>query len=101
MTPPIPAKDCADMHTLRQQIDAIDVTLVRLLADRAGYIDRAVELKTLNGWPANIPARVEDVVAKVRSTAKETGLDAALVESLWRQLITWSIAREAQTIREN
>lgn len=94
-------KDCRDMPTLRDQIDALDRDLVRLLKKRMGYIDRAVEIKTDNGLPANIPARVEDVVAKVKAVAEKEQLDAELVETLWRQLIDWSITREAQVIRRD
>jgi len=83
------------MQELRDQIDALDKDLVALLAHRAGYIDRAIELKEINGWPARIPDRVEDVVSKVRQEAEAKGLEPDLVEKLWRQLIDWSIAREA------
>ncbi len=90
--------DCPDMPTLRDQIDALDRQLVRLLATRTGYIDRAVKIKTEAGLPASIPARIEDVVAKVKATAVDEGLDPAIIEVMWRELIDWSIAREAQTI---
>ncbi|SFL41235.1 chorismate mutase [Shimia aestuarii] len=90
--------ECPDMPTLREQIDTLDRELVRLLAKRAGYIDRAVEIKTEAGLPASIPARIEDVVAKVKATARDEGLDPEIVEAMWRKLIDWSIAREAQSI---
>ena len=91
--------DCPDMPTLRAQIDTLDRELVRLLALRTTYIDRAVEIKSGVGLPAKIPARVEDVVAKVKATATEEGLDTELAEALWRPLIDWAIAREANTIK--
>jgi isochorismate pyruvate lyase len=100
MTEPTPPADCASMENLRAQIDLLDRKLVALLAQRAGYIDRAIVLKQENGWPARIPARVEDVIAKVRAAAEDEALDPALVEALWRQLVEWSIAREARVIRE-
>ncbi|MBO9478015.1 chorismate mutase [Shimia sp. R11_0] len=90
--------DCPDMQTLRDQIDLLDRELVQLLAKRATYIDRAIDIKQEVGLPASIPERVEDVVTKVRKNADEVALDADLIETLWRQLIDWSIAREAQTI---
>lgn len=90
--------DCPDMPTLRAQIDTLDRELVRLLALRTRYIDRAVQIKSGVGLPASIPARVEDVVAKVKETAVQEGLDTDITETLWRQLIDWSIAREARTI---
>ncbi|WP_136442882.1 chorismate mutase [Pacificoceanicola onchidii] len=93
--------ECPDMPTLRDQIDVLDRDLINLLKKRAGYIDRAVEIKSAVGLPANIPARVEDVVAKVKAAAQEQQLDSDLVETLWRKLIEWSIAREAQTIKRD
>ena len=89
-----------DMASLRLQIDRMDRELIALLAERAGYIDRAIQLKQANGWPARIPERVEEVVMNARAVAGGEGLDPDLIESLWRQLVDWSIAREARVIRE-
>lgn len=86
------------MHALRQQIDALDASLITLLAQRASYIDRAIELKPGEALPARITSRVEEVVAHVRNTAETTGLDPDLAEGLWRQIIDWSIAREEQVL---
>lgn len=91
-------QDCHTMPALRAEIDALDKSLVALLAKRAGYIDRAIDLKQVNGWPARIPERVEQVVINARNCALAEGLDPDLVEALWRQLIDWSITREAQVI---
>ncbi|UWQ31867.1 chorismate mutase [Leisingera sp. M527] len=95
-----PPDACSDMASLRLQIDHLDRELVALLAVRAGYIDRAVALKQANGWPARIPDRVEEVVLNARAAADREGLDPDLAERLWRQLVEWSIAREARVIRE-
>lgn len=86
------------MGQLRAAIDALDARVVALLALRAGYIDRAAELKAEVGWPARIPARVEEVVAKVRARAVAEWVDPDLCEALWRPLIEWSIAREARVL---
>jgi len=100
MTQLTPPQNCRDMVELRGEIDALDGRLIALLATRAEYIDRAIALKQINGWPARIPQRVEEVVTKVRNSAEAEGLDPELAEIVWRQLIDWSIAREAQVIRE-
>jgi len=100
MTHRKPPQDCADMTDLRQAIDAIDVELVKLLRARVDYIDRAVTLKQANGWPARIQARVEEVVSNACQTADAEGLDAELVERIWRDMVDWSISREAREIPE-
>lgn len=89
---------CENMAQLRACIDALDAEIVAKLARRAQYIDRAAQLKPGEGLPARITPRVEEVVANVRREASVRGLDADLVETLWRQLIDWSIAREERVL---
>ncbi len=98
MTTLNPPQNCKSMTDLRREIDALDASIVELLVLRATYIDRAIELKPSEGLPARIPDRVEEVVDNVCETARDNGLDPRLVESLWRQLIDWSIDREASVI---
>ncbi|GAA6208136.1 chorismate mutase [Cognatishimia sp. WU-CL00825] len=93
-------ENCHDMTAVRHGIDAVDQELVTLLVQRAGFIDRALELKKGNGWPARIPDRVEEVVENVRAEAARQGLDPNLVDCLWRQLIEWSIDREEQGLSQ-
>ena len=83
------------MADLRVEIDALDRMLIDLLAMRAGYIDRAVDLKKIENLPARTEDRVAQVIANVRGLADAQGLDPVLAETLWRELIEWSIAREA------
>lgn len=94
MTTPKKPQDCSSMAELRLGIDALDKQLVAQLKLRAEYINRAIELKQENGWPARIPERVEEVVANARREADEQGLDPDLIEKLWRQIIDWSIDQE-------
>jgi isochorismate pyruvate lyase len=91
--PLIKPEDCADMAALRAAIDTLDGELVRLLALRQGYIERAAVLKTDRGTIRD-EARIEDVVSKVLAEAKRAGLSAAIAESVWRVLIERSIAHE-------
>lgn len=86
--------ECETMTHIRAEIDRLDEDLVRLFAERAGYIDRAAEIKAEVDLPARIGSRVEEVVANVRRHALTHGLPPELVEKLWRRLIDWSIARE-------
>ena len=92
--------DCKSMEELRHQIDKLDIKIVELLATRSQFIDRATDLKSINGMPARIPDRIESVVSNAREAAQELDLDSDLVEKIWRILIEWSIKREAEIIRE-
>jgi len=83
------------MADIRAEIDRLDDDLVRLFAERAGYIDRAAEIKAGVDLPARIDDRVEQVVQNVRAHAETYGLPPDLVEKFWRRLIDSSIAREA------
>ena len=95
MTPLLQPQDCHDMAALRTQIDAIDVELIALLTTRSRYIDRAVDLKRIEGLPARTTDRVAEVLDKVAATAEAQGLDPALARKLWTELIEWSIRRES------
>jgi isochorismate pyruvate lyase len=86
--------DCTSMAEIRAEFDRLDEDLVRLVAERAGYLDRAAEIKAEVDLPARIGSRVEEVVSNVRRHALTYGLPPDLVEKLWRRLIDWSIARE-------
>ncbi len=92
-------QDCQSMAELRAQIDALDAELIGLLAKRAGYIDRAVILKTKEGLPPRTADRVAQVLAHVEGLAAEAGLDPQLAHGLWSLLIDWGIAREEDLMR--
>ena len=90
-----PPESCADMAELRDAIDAMDAQLVRLLAQRQGYIERAAVLKQDRATVRD-EARIEDVVSKVLAEAKQAGLSPAIAEAVWRVLIERSIQHEFQ-----
>lgn len=91
-------QDCQTMADLRIQIDGIDAQLIALLAQRSGYIDRAVDLKKIEGLPARTTDRVAEVLGKVRALATDHALDPDLVEALWKELIEWGIQREMKEL---
>jgi isochorismate pyruvate lyase len=87
------ARTCADMGEVRREIDRIDRQLIRLVAERTGYIAEAARIKTCETTVRD-EARIEDVVAKVKAEAAAHGLDADLAETVWRALVEASIAHE-------
>ncbi len=100
MTTLLAPSACQTMADLRAQIDRIDVDLIKRLANRSRYIDRAVDLKRIEGLPARTTDRVAEVLDKVGSTASEQGLDPDLARKLWTELIEWSIQLESKELGE-
>jgi isochorismate pyruvate lyase len=87
------AAGCRTMAEIRDEIDRIDRTLVRLLAERQSYIERAAEIKTERSAVRD-QARIEDVVAKVLVAARASRLSVEIAEPVWRLLIERCIAHE-------
>ena len=87
------ARSCTSMDEVRREIDRLDRELVRLLAERQGFVEQAGRIKP-NRDRVRDNARIEDVISKVLTTAREKGLDARIAEPVWRTLIEQSIARE-------
>src|SRR6185369_16381753 len=86
-------KTCRDMSEVRAVIDVIDREIVQLIADRLHYIEEAARLK-LDRGKVRDDIRVVDVLAKVRATARASGIDPDLVSNVYRELIERSIAHE-------
>ncbi|WP_246716580.1 MULTISPECIES: chorismate mutase [unclassified Methylocystis] len=103
MTTPGAEKDIAErprqalqdeMSDVRRLIDELDEELVTLLAKRQRQIERAARIKPALGIPANVPERVEEVLAHVLGAARREGLSVEVAMTLWRALIDWSIQYE-------
>ena len=87
------AAQCRSMADIRAEIDRLDRALVRLLAERQTYIERAAEIKTARNT-VHDQARIDDVVAKVLQSAQREGLSAQIAEPVWRVLVDRCIAHE-------
>jgi len=86
-------EDCTSMVQVREGVDAVDRELVRLIAERARYMEAAARIKPSrdvvhDDW------RIEDVITKVTTEAKRLGLSTAIAEPVWRELVRQSIAYE-------
>ena len=89
----LPPADCTTMTEVRAGVDDVDRRIVELLGRRFGYMDAAARIK-----PDRSAVRDEwrkaDVKAKVDAAAAAVGIDRALVERLYEDLIETSIAHE-------
>lgn len=93
-----PPEACRSLAELRHEIDRLDRDMVRLVAERARYINRAVVLKRAEGLPARIEPRIEEVVSNVRREATRQGLDPDTADRLWRAMMDHFIAFEERKL---
>ena len=85
--PEKPGKGPATLDELREGIDALDAGLLGLLEQRFALTSRVAASK--QGGGVFRPGREARLI---RRLVDGTGLDALLVESLWRQIIAFSLA---------
>lgn len=80
------ARVCASLEEVRDCIDELDVRLVRLLGERFAYARQAAGFK-ISAAEVPAPARVAQVIEKVRRLAGENGAPPEGVEQVYRALI--------------
>lgn len=94
----VSADDCRTMDEVRDEIDRLDRALVKLVAERQGYIEAAARIKD-KASEVRLEWRIEDVVAKVLAAADREGLSRDIAEPVWRTLIDRCIAHEHESWR--
>ncbi|MEO4040274.1 chorismate mutase family protein [Hoeflea sp. CAU 1731] len=92
------AKDCQTMDDIRVEIDRLDRELMKLLAERSTFVDRAADIKRVTGEAPDTQWRVKEVLDNARRNASNNGLDPDFGEALWRQFLKLSISRETDRL---
>lgn len=92
------ADECQSMKDVRAAIDLLDEQLLDLLSQRIKYIARAAEIKTSIDSIRD-DERIESMVARRKSEAREYGYSEQFIETLFRGLIEYSVAYEMQLFR--
>lgn len=82
------------LRALRDQIDAIDRELLRLLNERARIAQRVGEVKRAEGSPFFRPDRVAQVIANIEA-ANPGPLHNRHVAAIWREIMSACLALEA------
>jgi isochorismate pyruvate lyase len=88
------------IEDVREQIDGLDRRIVELIAERQKWVVIAGSLKK-DEQGVRAPARVEQVIAKVRGLAEQAGASPEVVESAYRALIAAFIELELEHHRAN
>ncbi|MCW2289133.1 isochorismate pyruvate lyase [Leucobacter luti] len=97
MTAPDPTAP-ASLGEVREQIDALDRRIVGLIAERQQWVVAAGSLKS-DEQGVRAPARVDQVIAKVRGLATEAGASPEVVERSYRAMIGAFIELELAHLR--
>ncbi|MGB3413832.1 MAG: chorismate mutase [Microbacteriaceae bacterium] len=86
------------LEDIRSQIDRIDCQIIGLIAERQGWVVEAGKLKKDEAG-VRAPARVEQVITKVRELAIQQGASPDVVEKAYRALIAGFIEFELEVHR--
>lgn len=84
-----------ELERLREEIEAIDRTLIQLIARRVELARRVGEVKRGGGLPTLDPRREAAVVRRAGESARGVGLAAEDVREIFWHLI--GLCRRAQT----
>lgn len=87
------ASNCKNMAEIRGAIDCIDRSLVELLTERQRYIERAAYIKK-SRREIRDEVRIAEIICRVRTEARRSGLSEETAEAVWRELIERSVAHE-------
>ncbi|OGQ11150.1 MAG: hypothetical protein A2138_26265 [Deltaproteobacteria bacterium RBG_16_71_12] len=89
--PPAPAGDAAvSFEALRRRFEAIDATLIALLAERMAASRAMVHAKTALLHPVVDPAREREAAALRRALGDKLGVDGELLERVFDEVVGWS-----------
>ncbi|MBI1210986.1 MAG: chorismate mutase [Alphaproteobacteria bacterium] len=95
----VAAPQCQSMAEVRREIDRVDRILVRLLAERLTYIERAGHIKKDRDVVRD-EARIADVLGKVRTACEREEFPFTIAEPVWRALMEGCIAHEFDVFDE-
>jgi isochorismate pyruvate lyase len=91
MKPLIKPKDCNNINEIRDAIDVIDTELLKLLELRNDYVMEIVKFKNNDEKGIIAQERKELVLEQRKKWAEEKGLDAEMVEGIFKLLIDKNI----------
>ncbi len=90
---------CSSLEEVRENIDRIDDNIIRLLAERTGYVKQAASFKKSEDG-VRAADRVEAVINKVREKALEYGASPDIAETVYRDMISGFIGMELKEYRK-
>lgn len=77
---------CCNLEEVRDNINRIDNEIIKLISERGQFVVQASSFKK-DTEGVRAPARVEEVINKVRERAVVYGASPDMVEALYREMI--------------
>lgn len=87
-----------ELSRLRRSIDAVDLRLLDVLAEREKLVSQVLAIKQAQNLPARIPHRVAEVIDGMASEAARRGVDPDLARCVWTAMVEWFIAHEERNL---
>lgn len=87
------AQNCQDMADIRAAIDHLDSQVIELLGQRFEYVKAAAKFK-IDAHSVQAPERLKKMLQQRRQWAEAAGLDADVIEQLYRNLVQYFIDTE-------
>ena len=84
------------IESLRKRLSEVDARLIDLVGERLRVVDEIGRLKHSTGRPTRDFEREKEVLDLAHARAEAAGVPLALVESLVRSLIRWSLTSQEQ-----
>ncbi|MGB7415894.1 MAG: isochorismate lyase [Thermosynechococcaceae cyanobacterium] len=88
-------QDCQNMTEIRAEIDALDRQIIAQLGQRFAYVKAAAPFKT-SVKDVQAQERFDAMLLQRRTWAEAEGLDANVIEKMYRDLVTYFIEAELQ-----
>lgn len=92
-------QECRGMADIRGEIDRRDRQIIALLGERAGYVQAAAKFKASEEG-VKAPERFKALLQVRREWAEQEGLDADMIEELYRNLVEHFIQREMKAFQK-
>jgi chorismate mutase len=90
----------AELQRLRSSIDNLDAALVHLLAERFKCTQEVGRLKARSGMPPADPSREAYQIERLRTLARDSGLDPRFAET-FLNLIIDEVIRNHEKIKQS
>ena len=86
------------LESIREAIENLDQTIVNALGERQKIVQKVISDKLQSSREIRDPDREEAVLNRIRTLAKESGMDPFFIEQLFREIIHHSVRYQTHVL---